>query len=107
MLHSLSRPTHGSLRGRKGPGGLPGLQNRVGVGDPGAGGFDSHAPSPSFSNAPGLAGLELVVVPPQVAQQLLRLNDGLVGEPGQALAPLGLEQHIDDDGDRRYQPGKR
>ena len=33
-------------RGRMGPGGLPGLQNRVGVGDPGAGGFDSHAPSP-------------------------------------------------------------
>ena len=35
-----------------GPGGLPGLQNRVGVGDPGAGGFDSHAPSlPDFRMA--------------------------------------------------------
>lgn len=29
-----------------GPGGPPGLQNRAGAGDPGAGGFDSHAPSP-------------------------------------------------------------
>ncbi|CAA9575894.1 MAG: hypothetical protein AVDCRST_MAG19-3349 [uncultured Thermomicrobiales bacterium] len=26
--------------------GRPELQNRAGVGDPGAGGFDSHAPSP-------------------------------------------------------------
>lgn len=30
-----------------GPGGLPSLQNCVCVGDPGAGGFDSHAPSPA------------------------------------------------------------
>ena len=29
-----------------GPGGLPSLQNCAGVGDPGTGGFDSHAPSP-------------------------------------------------------------
>jgi hypothetical protein len=29
-----------------GPGGLPSLQNCVRVGDPGPGGFDSHAPSP-------------------------------------------------------------
>ncbi len=27
---------------------LHGAKNRVGVGDPGAGGFDSHAPSPSI-----------------------------------------------------------
>jgi hypothetical protein len=46
MLNSLTPESTGEQWGRKGPGGLPGLQNRAGVGDPGAGGFDSHAPSP-------------------------------------------------------------
>jgi hypothetical protein len=46
MLNSYAREKRAFPWGRKGPGGLPGLQNRAGVGDPGAGGFDSHAPSP-------------------------------------------------------------
>lgn len=35
-----------AMWGRMEPGGSPSLQNCAGGGDPGAGGFDSHAPSP-------------------------------------------------------------
>ncbi len=80
-------------RGRIGPGGLAGLQNRDGGAFGGSGGFDSHTSPPAPRRLPLLvaAALALALVPPGLAaQDTTEVRQGAVILEAPAATPAGV-----------------